>query len=262
MKRETESVRVTELRYLGWDRSQRRGGLDETNYTYISTHTHTRTHTERVKRDGGQDEVTSPCYVTSPIAPQPCNLQLPAYSNPMSGRSVQLSERVPRCARDEYFRCERKTGKQTARTRLSSRPVAFIFYSDRRRRRRRRGFHRKRKIRGGNKGRSRRGIKLVYRPVENDSSGFNIPLFFFSFFFFIRRRDNSTRKQEKREGRRKRIVEETVIKKLMRRPNSSPSPPPSFFLFHFILFFYDKRKPGLVYKSARRGVSEYSADPH
>lgn len=178
----------------------------------------------------------------------------------MSGRSVQLSERVPRCARDEYFRCERKTGKQTARTRLSSRPVAFIFYSDRRRRRRRRGFHRKRKIRGGNKGRSRRGIKLVYRPVENDSSGFNIPLFFFSFFFFIRRRDNSTRKQEKREGRRNRIVEETVIKKLMRRPNSSP--PPSFFLFHFILFFYDKRKPGLVYKSARRGVSEYSADPH
>lgn len=231
--------------------------MDETNYTYISTHT--RTHTERVKRDGGQDEVTSPCYVTSPIAPQPCNLQLPAYSNPMSGRSVQLSERVPRCARDEYFRCERKTGKQTARTRLSSRPVAFIFYSDRRRRRR--GFHRKRKIRGGNKGRSRRGIKLVYRPVENDSSGFNIPLFFFSFFFFIRRRDNSARKQEKREGRRKRIVEETVIKKLMRRPNSSP-PSPSFFLFHFILFFYDKRKPGLVYKSARRGVSEYSADPH
>lgn len=68
--------------------------MDETNYTYISTHTHIRTHTERVKRDGGQDEVTSPCYVTSPIAPQPCNLQLPAYSNPMSGRSVQLSERV------------------------------------------------------------------------------------------------------------------------------------------------------------------------
>lgn len=220
--------------------------MDETNYTYISTHT--RTHTERVKRDGGQDEVTSPCYVTSPIAPQPCNLQLPAYSNPMSGRSVQLSERVPRCARDEYFRCERKTGKQTARTRLSSRPVAFIFYSDRRRRRRRRGFHRKRKIRGGNKGRSRRGIKLVYRPVENDSSGFNIPLFFFSFFFFIRRRDNS-RKQEKREGRRKRIVEETVIKKLMRRPNSSP-PSPSFFLFHFILFFFTtKGNPDLCIKA-------------
>lgn len=33
---------------------------------------------------------------------------------------------------------------------------------------------------GGDKGYSRRGIKLVYRPVETDSSGFNIPLFLFS----------------------------------------------------------------------------------
>lgn len=53
------------------------------------------------------------------------------------------------------------------------------------------------------------------------------------------------------------MLEETVIKKLMGRPNFSPQP---FLLLFF--FFHDKRKPGLVYKSARRGVSEYSANPH
>lgn len=55
---------------------------------------------------------------------------------------------------------------------------------------------------GGDKGHSRRGIKLVYRPVKTDSSGFNIPLFFFLFFFyfyFCRRRDNSIERKQKRK---------------------------------------------------------------
>lgn len=95
----------------------------------------------------------------------------------------------PRYARDEYFRSERKTGKQNgisldrALSRLSFARTEEEEGSKRR-----------------DKGHSRRGIKLVYRPVETHQD-----LIFRSFFFFIfiRRiiaRGNKKKKKMEEEG--------------------------------------------------------------
>lgn len=106
----------------------------------------------------------------------------------MSGRSVQLSERVPRYARDEYFRSERKTGKQTVCISLGGASVAFIFCSDRRRGLRNRRVGREGKGREG-KGGGTKDIRAVelssfivrLRPTHQDL----IFRSFFSFFFSI-----------------------------------------------------------------------------
>lgn len=87
----------------------------------------------------------------------------------MSGRSVQLSERVPRYARDEYFRSKRKTECEARAIHSLASRLSFL--------REKRDYRTEGRRKEENKNRetSRDGIKLVYRSVETDSSGFNIP---------------------------------------------------------------------------------------
>lgn len=127
----------------------------------------------------------------------------------------------PRYARDEYFRSERKTGKQNGIS--LDRALSRLSFA-----RTEEEEGRKREIRGGTK--DIRAVELSSFIVRlRLIRGFNIPLFFLFYFYSS---DNSTRKQKKKKknGGGRRILEETVIKKLMRRPNSLP------FLLLFILF--------------------------